>query len=270
MPDKTLKILFIGDINGQIGRKAVVKILPRLKKKYKPDLIIANAENIAHGKGTTATAIKEVMAAGVHWFTGGNHSFAKLEKINECFDEGLPVLRPANFSNNCPGVGFSVIKIKQHQILLISLIGRVFMDGNYNCPLQEFDNILANFTKENLSAIIVDIHAEATAEKQALSHYLANRASAVIGTHTHVMTADAHITDAGQAYISDAGMTGFADGVLGVEKENIIKMLLNQIKLPHVLPETGRAILNGVLIEINSRNARAISIEPIIETIKIK
>lgn len=265
-----LNILFIGDISGKIGREAVKKILPGLKEKLKIDLVIANAENIAHGSGITEPTLKEVMGAGVDWFTCGDHAFDR-EKNLEAY-ENLPVLRPANYSKDLPGQGHIVIKHKDKKILLVNLIGRVFMHMDYDCPFEKFDEILdkLNLDKKNISAIIIDMHAEATSEKIAFGHYADGKISAMLGTHTHVMTADDKITDKGMAYISDVGMVGFADGCIGLEKENIIKTFKTQIKHRHVIPEQGKAIFNAVNLNIDTKTGKTIKIKPITKFVEIK
>lgn len=265
-----LKILFIGDINGKIGRKTVAKILPKLKKKLRPDLVIANAENIAHGSGVTPETLKEIFSAGVDWATNGDHAFDREKQIKVCYENGLPILRPANYSFSAPGKGYAAIKLGKHKILLINLIGRVFMHMDYDCPFKKLDEILKNLADEKFSAIIIDIHAEATAEKIALGHYADGQVSAILGTHTHVMTADAKITEKGTAYITDVGMAGFSDGCIGIAKEGTLKTFLTQIKSEHVIPETGKAILNAILLTINPANGKAVAIEPIIEYTEIK
>ncbi|KKR19780.1 MAG: hypothetical protein UT48_C0032G0013 [Parcubacteria group bacterium GW2011_GWE2_39_37] len=266
-----LKILFFGDINGKIGRKALKKALPQMKKEFKPDVIIANAENAAHGKGITEATIVELMEAGVEFFTLGDHAFDRETQAEQIFTKGLPVVRPANFPTEVPGKGYSVIKKGKHKILVINLLGRVFMSMDYNCPFREIEAILAveNLASENLSAIIVDIHAEATSEKIAMGYYLDGKVSAVLGTHTHVMTNDAKITESGTAYITDVGMVGASDGVLGVKKEDIIKTFLTQVKYKHEIPESGPAMLNGVLVTIDEKSKKAIEIKSIIKNINI-
>jgi len=263
-----IKTLFIGDINGKIGRLTVKKILPKLKKDLKLDLVIANADNIAHGSGVTADTLKEIMEVGVDYFTNGDHAFDRI-KQSDCYDK-LPIIRPANYAPNVPGKGYAEIEVKQDRLLLVNLIGRVFMKNDYECPFHKIDKILAKLAKKNLSAIIVDVHAEATSEKVSLGHYLDGRVSAVLGTHTHIMTADQKVTPEGTAYITDVGMVGVADGCLGVDKENIIKTFLTQVKYPHVIPETGQVIFNAVVVEIDLKTGKAKSIKPIIKYIKIK
>lgn len=264
-----LNILFIGDINGKIGRLAAKKILPDLKRDLKPDLIIANADNLAHGNGVSEPTLKEMMAAGVNWFTGGDHCFGNTAYLN-LYDSDLPLLRPANYAKTAPGRGQAVIEINGHKILLISLIGQVFMPLNFDNPFSEVDKILSNLANNNISGIIIDIHAEATSEKLAMFHYLDGRVSAILGTHTHVQTSDAQISTAGTALITDVGQSGFADGVLGVEKDGIIKTFLTQIKYPHVIPETGRAIFNAISLTIDPETKKTIAIKPITRYINIK
>jgi metallophosphoesterase (TIGR00282 family) len=261
MHAKNIKILLIGDICGKVGRETVKRILPDVKKSLKPDLVIANADNIAHGKGATADTINELLRAGVDYFTSGDHAFDRTENIDEVYESSLPVIRPLNFSPNPPGTGFRSIELHGSKILLINLIGRVFMRSDYECPFNAIDELLQSIEKENFSAIIIDIHAETTSEKIALKNHLAGRVSALIGTHTHIMTADHTILD-GTAYITDVGMTGFSDGVLGIEKEGVIKTFLTQIKQKHEIPEKGVGQLNAVLIEI-AGGGNAIKITPL-------
>ena len=258
-----IKIIFLGDIVGKIGRQTVTKNLPALKKKFKPDLVIANAENIAHGSGVTAATLTEMKEVGIDWFTTGDHAFTKTKTLDDIYGGDWPILRPANYSQGVPGRGETLIEIGKHKILLINLIGRVFMKMDYDCPFRKLDEIMAAHSKKNLSAIIVELHAEATSEKYALKHYVDGRISALLGSHTHVLTADQQITGKGTAFISDIGMTGFAGGVIGIDKENIIKTFLTQIKSPNVLPEKGEIILNGVLLTINSKNEKTTDIKPI-------
>lgn len=266
-----LNILFIGDINGKIGRGAIKALLPKIKKEYKTDFVIANAENLAHGKGVSETTLKEMIEAGVDCFTNGDHSFDS-GKIEEIYSGKFPLLRPANYSDEAPGEGYKIFEVNGKNVLVINLIGRVFMSMDYNCPFREFDKILANIglAEKNISAIIVDIHAEATSEKVAFGHYADGRASAVFGTHTHIMTADQKVTEKGTAYITDVGMVGSADGVIGVDKENIIKTFLTQIKYPHIIHEKGKAVLNSVLLAIDEKTRKVKEITPITKFIEIK
>jgi len=268
-----LKILFIGDIIGKIGRETIKKLLPKIKKEESPDLIIANAENIAHGTGVTRDTLVELTVAGVNLFTAGDHAFKNSGQLDVYSDAKFSITRPANFSANAPGQGYKIITLKNINVLIINLIGRVFMAMDYDCPFRAIDEILANIKhgidRKKISAIIVDIHAEATSEKSAFKHYVDGRVSAVFGTHTHIMTADPQITGLGTAYITDVGMTGFADGIIGIAKENIIKTFLSQIKDKHEIPEEGRSIFNAVLAVIDPRTAKAVKIRPIIKHTEI-
>jgi len=264
-----MKILFIGDISGKLGRLAVVKLLPSLKEKHEIDLTIANAENSAHGSGVTPRTLTELQNAGVDYFTSGDHAFDAVSSMDECYGGKFPTIRPENYSDNVPGKGYAIIEKDNKKILLINLIGRVFMKMDFNCPFQAVENILANFTRDEFFAIVVDIHAEATSEKISLKNFLDGRVTAIVGTHTHVMTADQEISDKGTAYITDIGMTGFKDGCIGVAKEAIIETFLDQVRRAKEVPEKGRAILNAVILEIDDKSKEMISIIPIQEEIKI-
>jgi metallophosphoesterase (TIGR00282 family) len=265
-----IKILFIGDVVGSIGRQGVAKILPKLRKKYQPDLVIANAENLAHGIGVTESTLVEATNAGVDYFTSGNHVFKRpgVEKLLN--EEKWHLLRPANYPPSFDGVGEKVINISQKNILLINLIGRVFITGEFACPFRTADTILKKYETQKIDAVVVDFHAEATSEKKALGHYLDGRATAVIGTHTHVQTADEEILEKGTAYISDAGMVGATDSVIGVDKKTIIHNFLNQETIAFEPPQTGKCLLNAILVIIDTDAQKATSIKRIIETTNIK
>jgi len=265
-----LNILFIGDIVGKIGRQTVAVVLPKLKRELKINLVIANAENAAHGSGVTEDTVRELQTAGIDYMTTGDHAF-KVPREFQVFDN-YPVLRPANWPNGVPGKGHAIIDYHGKKILLINLIGRVFMAADYDCPFKKLDEILANtgLPVDKLSAIIIDMHAEATSEKVAMKYYGDGRVTAVLGTHTHIMTADPEITDKGTAYITDVGMVGAAGGCLGVDKTNIIKTFLTQIKYNHVILEKGKTVFNAVLLTIDPDKRQAKKIKPITKIIEIK
>lgn len=265
-----MNILFIGDIVGKIGRQTVKKIVPKLRKELKIDLVIANAENSAHGSGVTETVLDELMEAKIDFFTSGDHIF-KNKKGLSAFEK-YPLIRPANYPPNVPGKGYKIITVNNKNILIINLIGRVFMPLNYDCPFRKLDEILANINlhEKNIFAIIVDIHAEATSEKVCLGYYADGRVNAILGTHTHVMTADSKISEKNTAYITDVGMCGAYHSSLGIDHENIIKTFLEQIKYNHKIPEKGKTILNGVLLEINDKTGKTEKIKPIIKFTEIK
>lgn len=264
-----LSIIFIGDIVGKLGRRTVAELVPKWREQYKPDLVIANGENMAHGKGVTLLSAKEVLASGIDWLTTGDHCFDQSSSVQDCYNGDLPILRPANYADDAPGKGYTVIKIGEHEILLINLIGRSFMPRHYNCPFRAAEKILASFTGKKFSAIIIDIHAETTAEKIALRHFLNGKASALLGTHTHVPTADAQITEQGTGYITDVGMTGDADGVIGVQADAIIASFLTQTKVGHTLADNGRAQIGAVRLSIDPVTGRCLEIAQLKESINL-
>jgi 2',3'-cyclic-nucleotide 2'-phosphodiesterase len=263
-----LKILFIGDVFGKMGRITLKKTVGKLRSKYKIDLVIANADNLAHGKGVTESTLKEAREAGVDWFTNGDHAFDSNQA--EAYDDQAMV-RPANWPPNVPGRGWAIVKVKGHNVLIINLLGRVFMKMDFDCPFRKIDEILANTSlpSKKLSAIIVDVHAETGSEKMSLKHYLDGRISALLGTHTHIPTADAQISSKGTAYISDVGMVGYDEGSIGLDKESVIKSFLTQIKYPPKVPEKGKSIFCSVLLTINPKTAKTESIKQIIAKINI-
>lgn len=269
MPGSPLTILFIGDIVGRMGRAAVARLVPQLREKYSPDLVFANGENAAHGKGVTPLTIEEMLNSGIDYLTTGDHCFDQMNLIEECYNGRFQILRPANYAPNVPGQGFVVIPHAKGEILLINLIGQTFMSRHFESPFHCAEKILTSFTGKKFSAIIIDIHAETTAEKIALRHFLDGRISALLGTHTHVPTADAQLTSAGTGYISDLGMTGDADGVIGIVAQPIVRSFLTQLKLGHELAQTGRAECNGVKLTIDPESGHCVSIEPFHETILI-
>lgn len=226
-----MKFIFFGDIIGQPGRQAIKKITPELKKKYEPDLVIANGENSAHGIGINENCLREMMDAGVDFVTSGNHIFTNNNKESIALLENKkwPLIRPANWSPQTVGDGYRIVEIRTKKVLIINLVGRVFIHRNHDDPFKCADDILKEYDLSDVNAIIVDWHAEATSEKIALGWFLDGRVSAVLGTHTHVPTADARILPNGTAYISDVGMVGPRDSVLGLRKEEVINGFLTQM-----------------------------------------
>ncbi len=263
-----IKVLFFGDVVGKIGRQALKKIIPQLKKKFSPDLIIANAENLAHGIGITAKTLQEIREAGVNFFTSGNHIWKK-EEANEILEKNQDIIRPANYANKS-GRGWQIVKIKNYSLLLINLMGRTFIEEELKNPFQAVDEILAANQDKKLAGIIVDFHAEATSDKVALGWHLDGRVSAVIGTHTHIPTADAKVLPQGTAYVTDVGMVGAADSVLGVVKENILTKFVNETAKVHEIPEKGDCLVNAVLITINPATGQAEAIKRIDKKIIIE
>lgn len=246
-----MKILFFGDIVGQPGRQAIKEILPQWQKKYQPDLIIANGENLAHGSGITEKSLNEILEAGIDFVTLGDHTWKQKEVAALLGSQEIPLIRPANFPPEVPGQGYRLIELRTKKILVINLIGRVFMHEDYDCPFRTADEILEDKAEE-ADVIIVDWHAEATSEKVCLGWHLDGRVSAVLGTHTHIPTADARILPKGTAYISDIGMVGVRDSSLGRDKEAAVKRFLTQIDQRLEVAE-GPVEVDAVIVEIGEK-----------------
>lgn len=255
-----IKILFIGDIVGKPGRKAVKEILPSLKRENNIFLTIANGENLAGGIGITPDVAQEIRSYGVDVITTGNHVWRRKE-IEHYLNEVDYILRPSNYPPGNPGKGHLVLIKEDIKIAVINLCGRIFMGDfiNIDCPFRTVDSLLKKFENE-LSIIIVDIHAEATSEKSAMGWYLDGRVSAVLGTHTHVQTSDERILPQKTAYITDVGMVGSIDSILGVKKEKVIKMLLTQRPVSFTV-EKKNIVLNSVIIELDEKTGEALSIK---------
>ena len=253
-------ILAIGDIIGKPGRQAIQKLLPELKEQHSPDLVIANGENVAGGIGLTSITARELLEAGVNVITSGNHIWAHKEII-PYLDSEMPILRPLNYPPGVPGRGYII----RGRAMVVNLMGRTFM-GDLDCPFRTIDKLLAEL-KDKPPVIIVDFHAEATSEKMALGRYLDGRVSAVLGTHTHVGTIDAQILPGGTAYVTDIGMTGPMDSVIGDDAEAVIQRFLTAI--PHRLSVgKGKIIFNAMLVEIDDNTGKALSIERIYQEVE--
>lgn len=253
-----MKILFIGDIVGKPGRRAVGDLLPEIIGGHDVDLIIANCENAAGGFGITRDVIEELFQNGVHVLTSGNHVWDKKE-AEEFIADYESLLRPANYPPGTPGRGSVLMPVASgKRVGVINLMGRVFMRP-IDCPFRAAEAEIARL-RGAARIIIVDVHAEATSEKQALGWFLDGSVSAVIGTHTHVQTADERILTNGTAYISDAGMTGPFDSVIGVQKESVVKGFLTGM-LGRFEVAKRDTWLQGVLIEIDDETGRALKIE---------
>lgn len=257
----SMKILFIGDVVGTIGRETVQQYLPLIKRKYKPQVTIVNGENAANGRGITEKIYKQFLQDGADVITLGNHAFDN-KNIFEFIDDAKRLLRPANFPDTVPGVGITFLSVNQIELAIINLQGRVFMNS-LNDPFQTMDDLLKQ-CKERTSHIFVDFHAETTSEKQAMAWYLDGRVSAVIGTHTHVQTNDARILPQGTAFLCDVGMTGSYDSILGMEKDAIIKKFINQLPTRFEVPEKGRTILSACVVDIHDKTGKAQAIHPIV------
>jgi len=248
----------LGDIVGKVGCDAVIQSLPTLRETYSPDIIIANGENAAAGLGITVAIARRLLGAGINVLTLGNHAWHR-EEIIDFLDKDQRILRPANFPPPAPGRGFGVFMTQTDAKLgVASLMGRIHMDALED-PFRMADEIIASWDEQNVHNRFIDFHAEATSEKQAFGHYVDGRASVVVGTHTHVQTADEKLLPAGTAYITDVGMTGPQLSVIGMDPENVIKRFITQ--RPHRF-ETARgpAMVNGIVAQTDQHTGRALSI----------
>ena len=254
-----MNILFLGDVVGKPGREAVAAKLPAFRRFQAIDLCIANGENSADGNGVTADSAEELFAAGVDVLTGGNHTFRRREAY-DYIAQAPYLIRPANVSPAAPGKGVCVYDMGSCAVAVMNLVGASYMDPCDN-PFRKADELLAALDPF-VKTVVVDFHAETTGEKRALAEYLAGRVSAVIGTHTHVQTADERVLEGGTAFITDAGMCGPTDSVLGVKKELAIGFMLDRMPTRFAVAD-GETALGGVIIRVDGRNGRAESIERI-------
>lgn len=254
-------VLFIGDIVGRPGREAVAELLPKLKEKYQPDLILANGENVTHGHGIMRKHYDELTALGIDGFTSGDHIWNNEDIIPHLDDANVMIARPANY-RNAPGRGFFDVTVKGKRVRVINVLGRVFTGANVDNPFHAVDALLAE--QPTPDVVIVDMHAEATSEKRALAEHLSGRVQLVVGTHTHVPTADAQILPGGTAFISDLGMVGPRDSILGAQKSEVINSFLTGLPWRYTLGE-GECELGAVFCTINFDEKRATAIEHIRE-----
>ncbi|MCJ1907278.1 TIGR00282 family metallophosphoesterase [Planococcus ruber] len=253
-----MKVLFIGDIVGSIGREALESYLPRLKRKYNPDVVIANGENAAAGRGITKAIYQDLLFMGVDMITMGNHTWDQKE-IFDFIDEVDYLIRPANFSEEAPGQGMATVTKNGKTLSVINLHGRVFLPPHED-PFQKADELVEE-AKAISPLVFVDFHAEATSEKIAMGWHLDGRASVVVGTHTHVQTADARILPNGTAYISDVGMTGPYDEILGMTKESVLYRFKTNMPTRFEVPKRGRSVVSGFFTELDDATGKAVSFE---------
>ncbi len=252
-----MKLLMIGDVVGAAGCRFLAKKLPGIKREYGVDITVINGENSADGNGITAASARALFSAGADVITTGNHAFQRKNELSLFEDENI--LRPANHSDACPGHGYTIYDMGSTRAAVINLQGVLFLEPLCN-PFDTIDRILEEIDTPN---IFVDFHAEATSEKRALGHYLTNRVTAVIGTHTHVPTADACILGGHTGYLTDVGMTGVEDSVLGVKKEIAIDKL--RLHVPIRFEEAqGACWLCGVLLEYEKKCGKCTKITPLI------
>lgn len=254
-----MKILAVGDIVGEGGVQKLKAVLPKLKQEEQIDFVITNGENAAGGMGITEKNYKDILSCGTDVVTMGNHTWAKKDIFN--FINDSKIIRPANYTKGVPGKGYVILRAKDKNIAVINLIGRVDVNVLSENPFKLANELIENL-KEKADIIIIDFHAEATAEKIALGHYLDGKVTAVFGTHTHVQTADAKILPKGTGFITDIGMTGPENSVIGMEISASIKRLETSLPEKYRLAE-GNCMLNGVIFEIDDETNKVTSLRAI-------
>jgi metallophosphoesterase (TIGR00282 family) len=257
LEDHMFRVLFIGDIVGSIGRRAVKERLPYLKKKYNPAIIIANGENAAGGRGITGPIANELFEQGIHGITMGNHTWDHKD-VFDFIDREERIVRPANFPEGTPGNGVTLIKANGKELVIVNLQGRTFLPP-LDCPFKTSDQILDKIKKKQ-KCILVDFHAEATSEKISMGWHLDGKVSAVVGTHTHVQTHDETILPHGTAYVSDVGMVGSRDGVLGMERTAVLQKFKTQLPVRFTVAE-GKWQFHAVLIDMDESTGVSSSIK---------
>jgi metallophosphoesterase (TIGR00282 family) len=244
----------IGDVVGKLGRRTVAALLPEIRRTRAVDLVIANVENAAGGRGLTPQTADELFEAGVDIMTSGNHIWENRE-IYPVLDSDAPIVRPLNYPEGTPGRGV----YRKNGVAVINVMGRTFMGVHLECPFRGVDAALSQLG--DCRIIIVDVHAEATSEKIAMGYYLDGRVSAVVGTHTHVPTSDTRVLPKGTAYVTDLGMVGALNSVLGMETAAVLERFLRQLPNRFGPVESGPAVFNAVLVDIDDESGRARSIE---------
>jgi metallophosphoesterase (TIGR00282 family) len=259
-----MKILFFGDIFGRPGRRGLKQFLDENRQKLQPDLVIANVDNCASGKGPNLNTYEEIRQMGVDVLTCGDHVWDQKEVQNVMSLNDCRLVRPINYPKVCPGKGYISIDVNGSNVAIVSALGRVWTSEGLDSPFQALDDLLSEI-KERV--VIVDFHAEATSEKNAFGHFLAGRVSAVLGTHTHVQTSDDRILDGHTAYISDVGFCGPQDSVIGVKKTQSIGRFVNAMPTTFDVAD-GPVLINGVLIEIDEKTGASLKIERICEVIE--
>jgi metallophosphoesterase (TIGR00282 family) len=259
-----MRLIFLGDVVGRSGRDALMRELPLIRDRYHPDLVILNGENAAHGFGITEEIYQQLKDAGADVITLGNHSFDQREAL--VFIERAPeLLRPVNYPKETPGRGAILAPTKTgQQVLVISVMGRVMIDPVLDDPFAAVEREIAlSPLRERADAIVIDMHAEATSEKMAMGHFLDGRVSLIAGTHTHVPTADHQILPGGTAYISDIGMCGDYNSVIGMDKAEPLNRFLRKLPSQRMEPATGPATVSGIAVETDDATGLALKIAPI-------
>ncbi|AXF57839.1 TIGR00282 family metallophosphoesterase [Salicibibacter kimchii] len=255
-----MRLLFVGDVVGRPGRNMLEARLPKLRQKYKPQVTIVNGENAASGKGITEKIYKNILGFGAQVVTLGNHTWARNEIFSFINDE-TNIIRPLNYPPGAPGRGQTSLNVNGLELVVINAMGRTFMEA-IDCPFQALDKAVEE-AKKRTPFVFVDFHGEATSEKQAMGWFLDGRASAVIGTHTHVQTADERILPGGTAFLTDVGMTGPYDGILGVDRDVVLKKFQTSLPAKFEVAK-GRSQLNAAFMEFDDKTGKARKIERIL------
>lgn len=250
-------VLYFGDIVGRPGRETLAEWLPKLKEEYQPDLILANAENSTHGRGLSLAHYQELRELGFDGFSTGDHIWHLKEIVSELDKPDITVIRPANYPD-APGRGYLDFVVKGKKVRLLNLLGRVFTNAQVDSPFHTFDRLEKSLPATD--AVIVDFHAEATSEKRCLAEYIGNRAQLLVGTHTHVPTADAQILPSGLGFISDLGMVGPTNSSLGADKSAAIKSFLTGLPWTYTV-STGQCELGAVFCRIDLDSKKAVHLE---------
>ncbi|MGD8373322.1 MAG: TIGR00282 family metallophosphoesterase [Candidatus Woesebacteria bacterium] len=259
-----LKIMYLGDIMGKPGRAVVASQLPNLRKKYKPDLVIAQSENVSHGSGMSPNHMRQLQEAGVDFFSGGNHSLGKPALFSYLANVEEPVVAPINMPGVEAAWGAKTVQTARGKVLVVSLLGATFpsLAEDFKNPLHAIDQVLADFKKDYV-VCVVNFHGDFSSEKRVIGYYLDGRASLVVGDHWYVATADAMVLPGGTAHVTDVGMCGTLHSSLGVSKEIIIDRWRNGIENKNQMHEEGPYQLNAVMAEISEETGLAQSVKPI-------
>lgn len=259
---KTLRFMALGDLMGSAGIAMFERWAPRLRDKHNIDAIIVNGENTANnGRGTTVEIVDGLVAAGASVVTSGNHIWAN-KKIYSFLDESRVLLRPANYPAGAPGKGYAIFDVNGVSVAVVSLQGRVFMHEDLDCPFRTIESLLTMLSQRT-NIILVDFHAEATSEKKAMAYFLDGKVSGLLGTHTHIQTADEMVMPQGTAYITDLGFAGALHSALGISSSIILDRFLTQMPVFFKVEKKGPMMLNGVWLEVDVETGKALSIERI-------
>ncbi|MEO1239430.1 MAG: TIGR00282 family metallophosphoesterase [Pseudomonadota bacterium] len=259
-----MRILFLGDVVGRSGRDAVAERLPMLRSDWKLDFVIVNGENATNGVGLSPDHADGLFEAGADVVTLGDHAFDQKDMLGH-IEKDQRILRPVNFAKTAPGVGARVFEAPgRRNVLVAQVLGQVFMKRPFDDPFSAIDTVLKTHVRgAAVAASIVDVHCEATSEKMAMGHWCAGRASLVVGTHTHVPTSDAVILDGGTAYLTDAGMCGDYNSIIGMEKDEPMRRFLTGMGKGRFTPASGEATLSGVFVETDDKTGAALSVVPV-------